>query len=143
MGGRGQVEMAAYSLHRQHGGQAQNELQGPPSVIFPSLAILNYKFSKNHCTTPCVCPSRTIPSPNIFMYSHFFPSDISLSFQPSESICRAQTICTTDSYVWPPPVTTGAFFHIYKLALPSRSSNYIAGMLCTSRVETCSSLCLD
>ena len=66
---------------------------------------------------------------------------MSLSVQPSASLCWAQTIRVADSDLWPPPVTAQVLFLTF--GRWTEVSNYISGMLCTSRPDPCGSLSLD
>ena len=95
---------------------------------------------KNLCTTPCACPSRLLPSPNN-SWIHLFPPGMSLSVQPPESLCWAQTIRVANSDLWPPPATSQVLFPTF--GHWAEVSNYISGMLCTPRLDLWGSLSLD
>ena len=63
---------------------------------------------------------------------------MSLSVQPPESLCWAQTIRVANSDLWSPPVTSQVLFPTF--GSWAEVSNYISGMLCTPRLDLCASL---
>lgn len=134
--------MAASQSPGHNGGQAQNELQGLPSVAFPSLATLHYKFSKifaPHHVSALV----DLYSPQMYSFIHFPPKKHHFQFNHQEAFVEhklhARPRATCGLRLPPQVLCCTAVISRCQAEVP----NYVTWMLCPSRLKTCSSLCLD